>query len=61
LHLAISSCTVSSNSIIPKVLLYWWFAMTVAFVIYTVFLAGYVELYQPVAVRCTGTQDEREL
>jgi hypothetical protein len=33
----------------PKVLLYWWCAMTVAFVMYTVFLAGYVELYQLVA------------
>jgi hypothetical protein len=46
-----STVDISSNSMTPKVLLYWWCAMTVAFVMYTVFLAGYVELYQLVAVR----------
>jgi hypothetical protein len=44
----------------PKVILHWWCAMTVAFVIHTVFPAGYVEICKLVAVRCTGTQDERE-
>jgi hypothetical protein len=41
-----STVDISSNSMTPKVC-----AMTVASVMYTVFLAGYVELYQLVAVR----------
>jgi hypothetical protein len=47
-NVSIVSC---SNYMIPKVLLYWRCAMTFAFVMYTVFLAGYVEICKLVAVR----------
>jgi len=55
LHLLRLGSTVStvscSNYMIPKVLLYWRRATTFAFVMYTVFLAGYAELCKLVAVR----------
>ena len=71
MHLLRLGSTVRSNSMrmIPKVLLYWWCAMTrryfCAHHIHGVFLAGYVELYKLAAVRrptfAAGTQDERGL